>query len=89
VAPGEIASLEKIEPGGGAILRRGFEKIAAYRDMAGELHLHSASCTHIGCHLHWNSFETCWDCPCHGSIFAPNGQPINAPAVAALRPVKV
>ncbi|APO52149.1 MULTISPECIES: FAD-dependent oxidoreductase [Bradyrhizobium] len=89
VAPGEIASLEKIEPGEGAILRRGFEKIAAYRDKAGELHLHSASCTHIGCHLHWNSFETCWDCPCHGSIFAPNGQPINAPAVSALRPVKV
>jgi glycine/D-amino acid oxidase-like deaminating enzyme/nitrite reductase/ring-hydroxylating ferredoxin subunit len=89
VAPGEIASLEELEPGEGAILRRGLEKIAAYKDKAGELHLHSASCTHIGCHLHWNSFESCWDCPCHGSIFAPNGQPINAPAVSALRPVKV
>jgi Rieske Fe-S protein len=61
VAPGEITSLREIEPGEGAILRRGFEKIAAYRDKAGELHLHSASCTHIGCHLHWNSFESCWD----------------------------
>ncbi|MET3155249.1 FAD-dependent oxidoreductase [Bradyrhizobium diazoefficiens] len=88
VTPGEIASLEELKPGEGAILRRGLEKIAAYRDKAGELHLHSASCTHIGCHLHWNSFETCWDCPCHGSIFAPNGQPINAPAVSALRPVE-
>jgi glycine/D-amino acid oxidase-like deaminating enzyme/nitrite reductase/ring-hydroxylating ferredoxin subunit len=88
VAPGEIGSLEDLKPGEGAILRRGLEKIAAYKDKAGELHLHSASCTHIGCHLHWNSFETCWDCPCHGSIFAPNGQPINAPAVSALRPVR-
>jgi Rieske Fe-S protein len=89
VAPGEIASLEDLQPGEGAILRRGIEKIAAYRDQAGELHLHSASCTHIGCHLHWNSFETCWDCPCHGSIFACSGQPINAPAISALRPMRV
>ncbi|MCP1972960.1 FAD-dependent oxidoreductase [Bradyrhizobium elkanii] len=88
VAPGEITSLEELEQGRGAILRRGLEKVAAYRDKGGELHLHSASCTHVGCHLHWNSFETCWDCPCHGSIFAPNGQPINAPAVSALRSLK-
>lgn len=89
VAPGEIASLEDLQPGEGAIVRRGIEKIAAYKDQAGELHPHSASCTHIGCHLHWNSFETCWDCPCHGSIFAPSGQPINAPAISALRPMQV
>lgn len=89
VASGEIASLEELAPGEGAILRRGLEKIAAFKDKAGELYLHSASCTHVGCHLHWNSFETCWDCPCHGSIFAPNGQPINAPAISPLPSVKV
>jgi Rieske Fe-S protein len=38
----------------------------------------------VGCHLHWNSFETCWDCPCHGSHFAFDGTPLNAPAIDPL-----
>jgi hypothetical protein len=42
---------------------RGLEKIAAYRDSDGDLHLNSASHSHVGCHLHFNSFETCWDLP--------------------------
>ncbi|MBR0698193.1 FAD-dependent oxidoreductase [Bradyrhizobium lablabi] len=84
VAPGELHSLDDLRRGQGAIVRRGLEKIAAYRDEAGALHLNSASCSHVGCHLHWNSFETCWDCPCHGSMFDVKGQPINAPAVAPL-----
>ena len=73
VAPGELTSLDDLKPGEGGIVRRGLAKIAAYRDEAGALHLNSASCTHVGCHLHWNSFETCWDCPCHGSMFDVKG----------------
>jgi Rieske Fe-S protein len=42
----------------------------------------------VGCHLHWNSFETCWDCPCHGSMFDVDGQPINAPAIGPLARVE-
>jgi Rieske Fe-S protein len=84
VAPGEISSVEELKPGDGAILRRGLQKIAAYRDPKGSVHLHSAACTHIGCHLHWNTFETCWDCPCHGSIFDVDGKPLNAPAISGL-----
>jgi Rieske Fe-S protein len=44
---------------------------------------------HIGCHLHWNSFETCWDCPCHGSQFAVDGTPLNAPAINPLAEAKI
>ena len=66
------------------IVRRGLTKFATYRDDAGQLYVRSAACSHLGCHLHWNSFETCWDCPCHGSQFAVDGTAINAPAVAAL-----
>jgi glycine/D-amino acid oxidase-like deaminating enzyme/nitrite reductase/ring-hydroxylating ferredoxin subunit len=84
VAPGEISSTDDLEPGQGAIVRRGLKKLAAYRDAQGSLHLCSAACTHIGCHLHWNSFETCWDCPCHGSMFGIDGEPINAPAISGL-----
>jgi glycine/D-amino acid oxidase-like deaminating enzyme/nitrite reductase/ring-hydroxylating ferredoxin subunit len=86
LTPGEIASLDELKPGQGAILRQGLSKLAAYRNDRGELQLHSASCTHIGCQLHFNSFEHTWDCPCHGSIFDIDGQPLNAPAVSPLRP---
>lgn len=84
LAPGEVSSVDEIEPGQGAIVRRGLTKVAAYRDKKGNLLLRSAACTHLGCHLHWNSFECCWDCPCHGSQFAPDGTALNGPAVAPL-----
>lgn len=45
----------------------------------------SATCTHVGCIVHWNSFEQCWDCPCHGSHFAANRSVLNAPAVMPLK----
>ncbi len=88
VAPGEINALDDLKYGQGAIVRRGLKKIAAYRDRSGKLFLNSASCTHVGCHLHWNSFETCWDCPCHGSIFDVNGRPTNGPAIAPLSKIE-
>jgi glycine/D-amino acid oxidase-like deaminating enzyme/nitrite reductase/ring-hydroxylating ferredoxin subunit len=86
VAPGELNSTEELKPGRGAIIREGLAKIAAYRDENGVLYRRSAICTHVGCHVHWNSLEVCWDCPCHGSHFAVDGTALNAPAVAPLAP---
>ena len=62
-------------------------KVAACRDRDGKLHACSAVCTHLGCHVHWNSTEQCWDCPCHGSQFAPDGAVLNGPALAPLERV--
>jgi glycine/D-amino acid oxidase-like deaminating enzyme/nitrite reductase/ring-hydroxylating ferredoxin subunit len=80
----EIASVERLRPGEGRLVRSGLKKIAACRDQNGKLHLHSASCTHLGCIVHWNSLEQCWDCRCHGSQFAPDGTALNGPAVSPL-----
>ena len=85
VGPGDKESVEALKPGEGGIIRSGIRKIAAYRDGSGALHLNSAACTHANCHLHWNSFERCWDCPCHGSMFSAEGKPINAPALESLK----
>jgi Rieske Fe-S protein len=87
LTPGEITSLDELKAGRGAILRQGLNKIAAYRSENGQLKLHSSSCTHIGCQLHFNSFEQTWDCPCHGSIFGVDGEPLNAPAISPLQSV--
>lgn len=87
VAPGERPSVDELGPGEGAIVREGLRKIAAYRDEAGTLHRRSAACTHTGCHLHWNGFERCWDCPCHGSHFSPEGAVLSGPAITPLASV--
>jgi glycine/D-amino acid oxidase-like deaminating enzyme/nitrite reductase/ring-hydroxylating ferredoxin subunit len=88
ITAGEVSSADQLKPGEGAVIRQGLSKVAAYRDDAGELHLRSAVCTHLGCIVHWNAFERCWDCPCHGSQFAPDGTAINGPAVNSLSDVK-
>ena len=88
LAPGELKSLDELKPAHGAIVRDGLKKVAAYRGSEGILYAWSAACTHVGCHLHWNSFEVCWDCPCHGSHFAVDGTALNAPAVGRLAEVK-
>lgn len=82
----EAASAEAIAPGQGALIRLRGKPVAAYRDDGGALHLRSATCTHAGCVVHWNGFERCWDCPCHGSQFAPDGEVLNGPAAQALAP---
>jgi glycine/D-amino acid oxidase-like deaminating enzyme/nitrite reductase/ring-hydroxylating ferredoxin subunit len=85
---GDVKSADEIPPGGGALLRRGLEKIAAYRDEEGRLHEHLAGCPHLGCVVHWNRSESTWDCPCHGSRFDPYGKVINGPANKDLAPAE-
>jgi glycine/D-amino acid oxidase-like deaminating enzyme/nitrite reductase/ring-hydroxylating ferredoxin subunit len=81
---GEVKSAEEIKPGEGAILRRGLQKIACYRTVEGELIERSAVCRHLGCIVEWNSTEKSWDCPCHGSRYAPDGHVLNGPARTGL-----
>jgi glycine/D-amino acid oxidase-like deaminating enzyme/nitrite reductase/ring-hydroxylating ferredoxin subunit len=85
---GDVASPEEIPPSAGAIVRRGLEKLAVYRDAEGRLHECMANCPHLGCIVHWNPAETTWDCPCHGSRFDPYGKVINGPANTNLAPAE-
>ena len=78
-------SPDRLEPGDGAVMTVGGERLALYRDDDGELHAFSPVCTHLGCIVGWNTAERSWDCPCHGSRFAPTGQVIQGPAVDELR----
>ena len=58
--------------------------VALYRDPQGELHGVSSVCTHRACDVGWNDQDKVWDCPCHGSRFAPTGEVIRGPAVRPL-----
>lgn len=55
-----------------------------YLDASGDMHAVSAVCTHMGCLVGWNPVDRTWDCPCHGSRFATDGQVVHGPAIEPL-----
>ena len=65
--------IEDLAPGEGDIVEHDGDKVAGYRDDDGSLVAVSTRCTHLGCQVNWNAAERSWDCPCHGSRFAPDG----------------
>jgi Rieske Fe-S protein len=79
--PDEVAL---VPPGEGRIVDVDGEHLAVHRDETGDLHIVSATCTHLGCIVAWNDAEASWDCPCHGSRFDPDGAVLNGPATAPL-----
>jgi glycine/D-amino acid oxidase-like deaminating enzyme/nitrite reductase/ring-hydroxylating ferredoxin subunit len=84
VTPGEVDDTVDVPLGEGRIVRRGAQKLAVYKGDDGAVTVCSAVCTHLYCIVDWNSAEKTWDCPCHGSRFAPDGGVINGPAIAPL-----
>lgn len=84
LTPGGKRRVDDLRPGEAALVRDGLKKVAAFRDDDGRLHLRSATCTHLGCIVHWNGLERVWDCPCHGSQFAPDGTVLSGPATEPL-----
>ena len=80
----EAESLSVLAPGEGKILKLKGRKMAVYRDPAGQVRKRSAICTHMGCVVRWNSADTTWDCPCHGSRFRSDGSVISGPAETPL-----
>ena len=82
----ETRSVADLAPGEAAVVVEGSERVAAYRDDSGTVHAVSPVCTHMGCTVTWNTAETTWDCPCHGSRFTCDGKVIQGPAVTDLEP---
>jgi len=80
----QASSEAAIPLGGGAVLREGGRKVAVFKGEDGRIHRLSATCTHLGCTVHFNELEKSWDCPCHGSRFDIDGSVLTGPAVGAL-----
>ncbi len=76
---------EDLRPGEGAVIQKGIKQVATYRDETGTLFRCSAVCTHLGGRVRFNELEKSWDCPCHGSRFAPDGTVLNGPANTPLK----
>ncbi|MBC7299990.1 MAG: FAD-dependent oxidoreductase [Nocardia sp.] len=69
--------------GEGRVERRGLHPTAQCT-IDGRTHAVSAVCTHLRGIVNWNDAEKTWDCPLHGSRFAPDGTVLEGPATAPL-----
>jgi glycine/D-amino acid oxidase-like deaminating enzyme/nitrite reductase/ring-hydroxylating ferredoxin subunit len=82
--PPQALTSGRIPAGQARTVPDGAGKKGVYRDLEGNLHAVSLRCTHLGCLLRFNAAEHSWDCPCHGSRFAPDGTVLEGPAVEPL-----
>ena len=85
----DVDALAHIQPGEGELASIGGDKVAVHRTKTGEWVALSPVCTHLGCIVHWNTFEKSWDCPCHGSRFRATGEVLEGPAIAGLAPKEI
>jgi menaquinol-cytochrome c reductase iron-sulfur subunit len=53
--------------------------VYAWRPAANAAEVYSRSCTDLGCPVTWDPGSQCFFCPCHGGIFAKNGQRMAGP----------
>ncbi|MCC3778232.1 FAD-dependent oxidoreductase, partial [Streptomyces sp. UNOB3_S3] len=81
---GHPAAEADVPPGGGAVVRVGGRRCAVHRQEDGTVRAVSARCTHLGCLVAFNAVERTWECPCHGSRFAPDGTVLDGPATRPL-----
>ena len=87
LSPPPALDLAAFLSGDGIIATTDGKQIAVSRDADGRVHAVSAECSHLGCILGWNAGMRTWDCPCHGSLFAPDGAGLHGTAVNDLESV--
>src|SRR5438046_4633230 len=87
IARAEADSVSQLKRGEGMIISSRAKKCAAFRDRNEKIYKLSPVCTHLGCLVRWNSAESTWDWPCHGSRFKATGEVMAGPAEERLSPV--
>jgi nitrite reductase/ring-hydroxylating ferredoxin subunit len=77
-----LAALSGVAGGGALEVKPGSSHPDLLISSAGQggWHVVTAHCTHRGCVVDWNATASEWQCPCHGSRYAPDGKVVHGPA---------
>jgi hypothetical protein len=59
-------------------------RLEARSNVGGVEHIVSPVCPHLGGIVNWNDADEAWECPLHGSRFAPDGTLLEGPATSDL-----
>lgn len=81
-------TIEKLANDDAGIVLVNGKRAGAYKDKEGNIHIVETKCQHLGCEVEWNSLESTWDCPCHGSRYGIDGEVYEGPAKKALKRVE-
>ena len=63
---------------------RARETVFLVWDGAKAIHALSATCTHLGCQVRWDTDTANFRCPCHGGVFDAQGNVVSGPPPRAL-----
>lgn len=83
----DVGSLERVPEGPPVrvpvIVKRRLDAWTAFTDVTlgaawmirkgAEIKAFSTVCPHAGCSIDWDAPKDCFACPCHGSVFSPDG----------------
>ena len=57
------------------------------KDSQGTLAVLSSICPHMGCTVGWRESQHDFYCPCHGSVFEPDGKRVSGPSPRGMDPL--
>jgi menaquinol-cytochrome c reductase iron-sulfur subunit len=78
---GQPAHLTSVDVQTDAYIRESVTRhIWAIRHSGQEVTIYSPICPHLGCHFDWNPATKHFECPCHGSVYSPDGKVLGGPA---------
>jgi len=84
----EVEDAKSIAVGSAKMVQIGGQAAVVVRQKTG-VKAFSASCTHLGCLVKWDSGKGQFLCPCHAAVFDENGGVVSGPPPAPLKAFKV
>jgi menaquinol-cytochrome c reductase iron-sulfur subunit len=57
------------------------------KSTGGDLQVLSSICPHMGCTIAWREAHSDFYCPCHGSVFEPDGKHVSGPSPRGMDPL--